>query len=142
MSTSTPLHCGIPQGSVLGPILFSLYTTPLGQLIDKHEIPHQHFADDSQLYTCVPTNAVSAQCALQKLEHCSRDVKAWMLSNRLKLNDDKSEAILCCSETAKSKLQLTSVQVGDAEILLSASVKNLGLTIDSERSMSKHISLL
>ena len=63
-----------------------------------------------------------------------------MLSNKLKLNDDKSQALLCGSKTVKSKLQLTSVQVGDAEIPLSASVKNLGLTIDSELSMSKHIS--
>ena len=51
-STSTPLHCGVPQGSVLGPILFSVYTTPLGQLIDKHEIPRQHFADDTVVHPC------------------------------------------------------------------------------------------
>ena len=55
-TTSSPLHCDVPQGSVLGPILFSLYATSLGQLIDKHEIPRQHIADDSQLYNCVPTN--------------------------------------------------------------------------------------
>ena len=65
-----------------------------------------------------------------------------MLSNKLKLNDDKSQALLCGSKTAKSKLQLTYVQVGDAEIPLSASVKNLGLTIDNELSMSKKSELL
>lgn len=130
----------VPQGSVLGPILFLIYTTQLGAVIDFHGIPRQHFADDSQLYNCIPANADTARAAVQKMEDCTADVKSWMLTNRLKLNDDKSEALLCGSKSGKSKVELRSVRVGNADIPLQESVKTLGLNLDSEITMTGHVS--
>nr|KAG5705396.1 hypothetical protein BaRGS_011168 [Batillaria attramentaria] len=115
-STATP-----DEGSVLGPILFSLYTAQLGKIIDKYSIDRHHFADDSQLYSRMQPNPAVAQAALRNLQACSAEIKRWMLTNKLKLNDDKSEALLCGTKPSRSKLQISSVHVGDAEIPLSES---------------------
>ena len=40
---------GVPQGSVLGPVVFSLYTTPLTSVVESHSIRHEIFSDDTQL---------------------------------------------------------------------------------------------
>ena len=56
LSVETPLVCGVPQGSVLGPLLFSVYTKQLAELIQKFCIDYHFFADDSELYSCLPTN--------------------------------------------------------------------------------------
>ena len=53
-SNPSSLLRGVPQGSVLGPILFLLYTQPLSQIINRHSVSHSEFADDSQLYDSVP----------------------------------------------------------------------------------------
>ena len=91
-SESVFIKYGIPQGSVLGPILFSLYTTPLSSIFSKYQINYHLYADDSQLYKSTPFPDLN--CTTEQIELCIEDTKAWMNSNKLKLNDDKTELIL------------------------------------------------
>ena len=82
------LNFGVPQGSVLGPILFILCTKPLTTLIRQHSISNQSFADDTQLYNSCRPDQIDA--SVQSMQDCISDVKTWMIANKLKLNDDKN----------------------------------------------------
>ena len=97
LATSSPvtLDQGIPQGSVLGPNLFSWFISPLGDLCKKYGIDYHGYADDRQLYLSfkpkVPMDQVTC---IRRLELCIAEIRCWMKTNFLKLNDSKTEFIL------------------------------------------------
>ena len=92
-------------GSVLGPILFSLYTSPLNKIISACTLVKFHFyADDAQLYVHLSFKYTSV--AISQLHSCLKDVQAWMGTNKLKLNPDKTEFILFGSKSQRKSWQI------------------------------------
>ena len=87
-SAFAPVHSGVPQGSVLGPIRFTMYIKPLSAIIDSHSIIHHSFADDIQLQMSAPPDRISE--LLHSMQSCIGDVKAWATANMPKLNNNKT----------------------------------------------------
>ena len=104
------MYLGVPQGSVLGPILFTMYIKPLSAIIDSHSIIHHSFADDLQLQMSAPPDRISE--LLHSMQSCISDVKAWATANMPKLNDSKTELMLVTSKRSKHHHNLpTSITI-------------------------------
>ena len=138
-SAFTHIHSGVPQCSVLGPMLFTLYIKTLSAIIDSHSIIHHPFADDLQLQMSAPPDTISE--LLHSMQSCICDVKAWATANMLKLNDNKTKLMLVTSKRTKHLHSLpTSITIGNAQIPFKKSVKNLGFTLDCHLTMNAHVS--
>ena len=129
------LPFGVPQGSVLGPILYTLYTVPLGSIIRKHDLHYHMYADDTQIYLAIEPKNVSN--LVFSLEKCIDEVKNWMFLNKLKLNDEKTEIILC--NPKHYDIDCNELIIGNEKISFSNSAKNLGVYLDNDLSMNCHI---
>lgn len=130
-SSESQFCCGVPQGSVL----FSVYTAQIGSIIDHHAVSRKIFADDTELYKVMKRDPESSKETIACVQACCQEIKHWMSTNKLKLNDEKTEAILCGSKSNVEKSVVKSVIVGDAEITFSNSVRNLGLIMDNQLSI-------
>ena len=89
-----------------------IYTAKLGKVTEGYGVGRQLFADDSRLYESFHPDQASADVAVRNTEDCRQEVKKWMSSNKLKLNDEKTEAILCGSKTQHEKVSFDAVRVG------------------------------
>ena len=117
-SPTQKLPYGVPQGSVLGPLLFCAYMSELGDIIRKHNINFHIYTDDTQVHLAFTHN--DPAMTLQRLESCTADIKMWMVYHKLKLNDDKSELIVISSPHNKNEVNSRRIKIGDE--ILSASI--------------------
>ena len=104
-----------------------------------HSFNYHCYADDLQVYTLFLPNQENVIDTIQKLEACVHDIKKWMGSNSLKLNQDKSEFLFIGTKSALEKVSLPSVKIDDVVIPPSKSCRNLGVLFDSTMSMSVQI---
>ena len=104
-----------------------------------YTLSHHSFADDLQLQMSAPPDRISE--LLHSIQSCISDVKAWATVNMLKLNDNKAELMLVTSMRTKHLHNLpTSITMGNTQIPLKQSVKNLGFTLDCHLTMNAHVS--
>ena len=138
-SDSNVIKYGVPQGSCLGPIIFTIYASSLFKVISKH-LPTVHaFADDTQTYLSFRPSTDSCPNMKSSLENCIMDIKQWMICHKLKLNDSKTEFIIIGSQQQLNKMTFDSIQVGDVDIVSVDCVRNLGSMWDSHMKMDKHV---
>ena len=138
-SDKVTLSYGVPQGSVVGPVLFTLYTTPLSAIISSFDINHHLYADDIQIYMSISVS--NAKESLEKLQHCLIGVSAWMTGSKLKLNPSKTEFLLIGTKLQREKFlnNFLCLLLGQ-ETNPSTSAKNLDVLFDSSLNFRKHIS--
>ena len=92
MSDFASLLCGVPQGSVLGPLKFCLYLLPLGAILRHHNIGYNIYADDTQLY--ISFKFKDPLESLTWLNMCISDIRVWMIKTKLKINDSKTTELV------------------------------------------------
>ena len=129
-SDAFSLPYGVPQGSVLGPHLFTLYTTPLSNIISNFNVTHHLYADDTQMYLALDHRNFDSSFA--ELTECLTCIQNWMAGVKLKLNPEKTEFIIIGDRQARECLiNKFPTQLLGNSISPTDTVKNLGVTFDS-----------
>ena len=139
-SSDFDLPQGVPQGSCLGPLLFTLYASKLFDVVESH-LPNVHaYAGDTLLYISLkPDGSATETDAVDALQACIRDIRTWMVQDKLQLNDAKTELLLIGTCAQLNKVTISDLQVGEVKVSAVYTVRNLGVWFDTKMNMTTHI---
>ena len=132
--------CWCSQGSVLGPLLFTLFTGDFEKLVMRHNFSFHQFAYDTQIYGhCRYEKSLDLQVSLFE---CIDDIAGWMEANHLKLDVSKTEAIWFSNSRSIPKIPNRSVRIVADSIIPSQNVKTHGVWLDRNLSIKTHINMI
>ena len=130
-----PIKCGVPQGSILGPLLFLIYINDMNTVIEFSKV--YHFADDTSfLYSCKNLN--NLRKTMNKDLHF---LYKWLCANRLSLNVAKTEFIIFRPVSRQPKQRIT-LRLCNRTLFESSKIKYLGLILDNRLNWKAHIAEL
>ena len=137
------MRYSLPQGSIIGPHGFILYTSPVGNIMRAFDISFHAYADDLQLYAEFdPRSEGDCERVLTRLSSCIDVINEWMIQNTLRLNQDKTEFFLIANRNVSAALSDISLKLGELSIQRSTSIKNLGVTFDDSLTMHSQINTI
>lgn len=135
-SDSSFIVSGVPQGSILGPLLFTIYTADMFNMVEYSHI--QSYADDTQIL--FHFNSSSPDYVNVELNRDLRAISSSCLRHNLKLNAEKTVALLFCQEKKRSFLeQNISISLNNQPLTFSSHCKILGVTIDTRLRFEEHV---
>lgn len=134
-SSTAPMQHGVPQGSVLGPLLFTMYTSPLVDIVSSHNLHMHLYADDTQIYVAfAPTDS---NRAVASMERCLADVENWMAANFLKLNSEKTNLVYI--RPTRAQEQEITLSIAGTAVQPSSTARNLGVIFNDTCSMKPQV---
>ena len=136
----SPCTTEIPQGSVLGPLIFSLFISPVSSIAAFHKVSQQQYADDTQLFIAISQS--NSDTSIASIQTALLSLYSWFSYNGLALNLEKSNTILLDTSKHNSYLSHTSVNIAGAQIILYNHLKLLGVRLDSNLNLNKHVSCI
>lgn len=133
------MNFGVPQGSCLGLLLFTVYASKLFDVVKDHLPTVHYYADDTHLYVSFsPNDETGEDEAVAVVQRCLGDIKLSMTTDKLLLND-KTEFAVIGTKQQLAKVQLNNLTIGQFEITPTSSVRNLGVWFNFTLSMNSHI---
>lgn len=133
-SSFLPNCRGVPQGSVLGPLLYSIYANDLPQQLKFCKM--HMYADDAQLY--LSTSIQNIDSCIKKINYDLKQVNTWATANGLCINPKKSKCLIVCTKNTRISTNI-DLFIAESKIALVDTAKNLGVTFDKSLSWSNHI---
>src|SRR6218665_2071565 len=135
--TGSGVAFGLPQGSILGPLLYILYTADLSMILSPLGVVAHQYADDTQAYVHgVASESISV---VEKMLLVSDVIGAWLSSNRLRLNPGKTQFIWVGGCVQLSKIDLSILLEPFPGVLFSTTVRDLVVTLEHELTLSRHV---
>ena len=136
-SQSQPVRHGVPQGSAVGSVLFTVYSAPIAAIARQNGLGVRLYADNIHLYLTFGTS--DGPVSISHIEACLLCIRRWMADNKLKLNDDKTLALLLTAPSLGPQPDISGLTIGNTSISCSASAHNVGAIFGQHLSMGAHV---